>query len=119
MRIGPFVFLLCPAAAVWFTVAQAQTEKSSDIVYSSAMAGENNFMGKSCTSDCVSLRAGYEWALRQAVETPDQCAGESVPPGHEAGCRLFVETWYDDISYMYLNDGIETDPGAPESQNFE
>ncbi len=47
------------------------------------------FEGYRCTKDCSGHRAGYEWAERKGIETPEQCGGRSN--SFTEGCKAWAE----------------------------
>jgi hypothetical protein len=47
------------------------------------------FHGYACNSDCSGHTAGYEWAERQGIDSPDDCSGRSQ--SFVEGCRAYAE----------------------------
>lgn len=47
------------------------------------------FHGYACDSDCSGHTAGYEWAERNGIDTPDDCSGRSQ--SFVDGCRAYTE----------------------------
>lgn len=52
------------------------------------------FEGYPCTKDCSGHRAGYEWAERKNIETPEQCGGRSN--SFTEGCKAWAEQQMDE-----------------------
>lgn len=48
------------------------------------------FKGYQCRADCSGHRAGYEWAERQGIKSPDQCGGGNSLSFTE-GCLAYVD----------------------------
>jgi hypothetical protein len=47
------------------------------------------FHGYGCTSDCSGHTAGYQWAERNGIHSPDDCSGRSQ--SFVEGCRAYAE----------------------------
>lgn len=46
------------------------------------------FHGYACNSDCSGHTAGYEWAERKGIDSPDDCSGRSN--SFVEGCKAYV-----------------------------
>lgn len=47
-----------------------------------------SFHGVPCTKDCSGHKAGYAWAQKKGITSPQQCGGSSR--SFIAGCRIWV-----------------------------
>lgn len=54
----------------------------------SAVSQPKTFNGMPCTKDCSGHKAGYEWARKKGVASPDQCGGNSN--SFTEGCRSWA-----------------------------
>lgn len=52
-------------------------------------AHAETFKGYQCTKDCSGHRAGYAWAERKGITSPQQCTGNSQ--SFVEGCKAYAE----------------------------
>jgi hypothetical protein len=46
------------------------------------------FKGSPCTKDCSGHTAGYDWARRKNIKTPNQCPSLPNHPSFSNGCKI-------------------------------
>ncbi|NBO19405.1 MAG: hypothetical protein EBV03_09305 [Proteobacteria bacterium] len=51
-------------------------------------ANAKTFKGDECTKDCSGHKAGYAWAQKKGITSPDQCGGKSN--SFTEGCRSWA-----------------------------
>lgn len=51
-------------------------------------AYSKTFQGAKCTKDCSGHKAGYEWAQKKGITSPEQCGGKSN--SFTEGCRIWA-----------------------------
>ena len=64
---------------------------------SSSLSSNNNalpveagtFHGYACSTDCSGHKAGYAWAERKGITSPDDCGGKSQ--SFIEGCKAYAE----------------------------
>ena len=49
---------------------------------------QSYFMGNECTNDCSGHEAGYNWAEKNDISNPDDCANHSK--SFEEGCLSYI-----------------------------
>lgn len=49
---------------------------------------ESTFKDYSCTSDCSGHKAGYVWAAKKGINSPDDCGGKSS--SFIEGCKAYA-----------------------------
>ena len=47
------------------------------------------FEGAACTKDCSGHKAGYAWARKKGITSPEQCGGRSN--SFTEGCKLWAQ----------------------------
>ena len=79
MRRHLFASLIAATAAA---AASACPDRDREIYLA------HTFFGYDCDSGCASQKAGFAWAERRGITSPEACA--AADPALEAGCRAFT-----------------------------
>lgn len=52
-------------------------------------SASKTFEGATCTKDCSGHKAGYEWARKKGITSPEQCGGKSN--SFTEGCKIWAK----------------------------
>ena len=72
-----------------FLILLSGCNQTSDNTYQSTIQTGKTFHGYECTDDCSGHKAGYDWAKRKGIDSPDDCGGKSN--SFIEGCKAYAQ----------------------------